>query len=67
MAMINCRECGASVSDQAYVCPRCGRDVRALKSKGARCGNCENYWGCEYEYGPEGYVCLKWAYDSDSD
>ncbi len=66
MAMINCAECGASVSDQALVCPRCGRDVRVLKERGAWCKNCDHYWSCDHEYGAPGYVCLKWELD-DSD
>ena len=65
MAMINCGECGREVSDKAFVCPHCGRDVRALKASGARCRTCSNYWGCDFEYGPDGYVCLKWSYDDD--
>ena len=30
--MITCAECGREVSDQSYVCPRCGRDVRVLRA-----------------------------------
>lgn len=62
MAIIKCGECGHSVSDQAYVCPNCGRDVRVLKSNYCSCGNCAFYDsedGCDY--GPSGYPCLKYS------
>lgn len=71
MAMIKCGECGKSVSDQAFVCPNCGRDVRALKVSGYGCGNC-SYEGDSdsgyCSYGPSGYPCLMHSYiDWDSD
>lgn len=28
MALINCKECGAEVSDKALVCPKCGARLR---------------------------------------
>jgi uncharacterized membrane protein YvbJ len=31
MALINCRECGKSVSDQATTCPGCGAPIAAKK------------------------------------
>lgn len=56
--IIKCGECGCGVSDQSYVCPVCGRDVRVLKSKGCTCSNCEMRWSCDKDWGPSGYVCL---------
>ena len=36
MALINCSECGAEISDKATVCPRCGAPVGEDKeSKGS--------------------------------
>lgn len=64
--VIKCRECGASVSDQSFVCPNCGRDVRSLRSNGAHCYNCMSYYSCDREWGPDGYVCLHW-YPDDGD
>ena len=32
MALINCPECNNEVSDQAYMCPRCGFPITATKS-----------------------------------
>jgi zinc-ribbon domain len=36
MALINCPDCGKSISDQAPTCPQCGRAmaVAAVKSEG---------------------------------
>lgn len=59
MALIKCSECGATVSDMAFVCPRCGFDVRALKESGHGCGDCGCSVDCE-GYGPKGYPCLQW-------
>ncbi len=28
MALINCRECGKSISDKAETCPECGSPVK---------------------------------------
>lgn len=36
MALINCPECNAEVSDKAPTCPRCGAPVAAPMSKRAR-------------------------------
>ena len=60
--IIKCGECGRSVSDQSYVCPGCGRDVRVLKSNGYGCRNCDNRWDddCK-EWGPSGYPCLAYS------
>ena len=33
MALINCRECGKEISDQAKVCPNCGCPVKREKAK----------------------------------
>ena len=29
MALMQCRECGNAISDQAFACPRCGAPIRA--------------------------------------
>lgn len=41
MAMINCPECGAEISDQAETCPHCGRKSDATKKEetAAGCGS----------------------------
>jgi ssDNA-binding Zn-finger/Zn-ribbon topoisomerase 1 len=31
MALINCKECGAEVSSEAYKCPKCGLQLRKAK------------------------------------
>lgn len=35
MALIPCRECGETISDQAITCPKCGCPVVALKAEDA--------------------------------
>lgn len=58
---IKCSCCGRRVASTAYVCPDCGRDVRALKNSGCSCGNCIVGSQCDKGYGPEdGYPCLAW-------
>jgi len=64
--MITCGECGREVSDQSYICPCCGRDVRVLKSNGYGCGNCDEKWSCDKEWGPSGYPCLHYS-EMDND
>ncbi|MCH5157996.1 MAG: hypothetical protein J1F33_02245 [Clostridiales bacterium] len=63
MALIKCGECGKMVSEMAYVCPNCGRDIRVLQSQGCHCRNCDHRAGDEdgpCNYGPNGYPCLHW-------
>jgi hypothetical protein len=35
MALINCPECGARISDKALSCPNCGHPMIAEKKKGS--------------------------------
>ena len=66
MALIKCGECGKQVSDMSYICPNCGRDVRALKASGYGCSNCIHQGDSDSglcEYGPSGYPCLMHSYD----
>ncbi len=66
--LIECGECGAKVADMTYVCPRCGLDVRAMKSRGCGCGNC---WGTacgdDKDLGPADHPCLAYSYYDTSD
>lgn len=66
MAIIKCGECGASISDMSYVCPKCGYDVRVLKNNGLGCRNCGHY-DCERTYGPNGYPCLAYVEEDNYD
>lgn len=34
MALINCPECGAQISDKALTCPNCGHPMTASQKKG---------------------------------
>ncbi|MBE6976404.1 MAG: hypothetical protein E7439_04320 [Ruminococcaceae bacterium] len=67
--LIRCGECGRQVSDTAFTCPGCGRDVRYF---GGSCSDCKYRYGRSgypgYEdsdcyLGPKGYPCLGFEYD----
>lgn len=64
---IKCGSCGRRVAETAYTCPGCGHDVRALKSRGNGCWNCEATHYCDKEYGPAGYPCLAWEENATGD
>lgn len=34
MALINCPECGAKISDQAETCPKCGAPIATITNNG---------------------------------
>ncbi len=67
MAWIRCSQCGRQVSSNAYSCPNCGQDIRALRDSGASCSNCtrrgdSDMGWCENSH-PNNYPCLGWQYD----
>jgi len=68
MALVKCRECGASVSTGAKMCPRCGYDASDSK-----CGSCIGFdWEeheCSYtsDKGSNSTACPHYEYDDPSD
>jgi len=44
MALINCPECGAEISDKAVACPRCGHPMQQVQQLVV-----PRYWGYEYK------------------
>lgn len=71
--LIRCTECGRMVSDEAFVCPGCGRDVRHMNGSCSTCKYKYGRPGCpgEHEYecwlGPKGYPCLGYTRDEYAD
>lgn len=46
MALVPCRNCGSSISDQAFACPRCGASLRASLSAAVPTRPGSNSSGC---------------------
>ena len=56
MALINCPECGRSVSDKAISCPECGKEI---SDKAVACPHCGNPMNPQVQQTQqEEYLCL---------